>query len=181
MLITVRAASPGEGELIRAIHLDAFAGEDEAPAVAQLAVDLLTDETAEPRLVLVAEEVAEEEAEPLGCVLFTAVKLEGGPPLSVSILAPLAVKRSCHGQGVGRALVEHGLERLKSSGTDLVLVLGDPAYYSRFGFRSGHRIEAPYPLPYPEAWMALKLQPGALDSAAGVARCALSLSAPEHW
>lgn len=177
MAVSIRSWRSGEDELIRGIHLDAFAGEDEAPAVAQLAVDLLTDETAEPRLVLVAEE----EGEPLGCVVFTAVKLEGGPPLRVSILAPLAVKRSCHGQGVGGALVEHGLERLKSNGTDLVLVLGDPAYYSRFGFRSGHCIDAPYPLPYPEAWMALELQPGALDSAAGVARCALSLSAPEHW
>jgi putative acetyltransferase len=78
-------------------------------------------------------------------------------------------------------LIEAGLSQLKQRGAEIVLVLGDPNYYSRVGFRAGHNIEPPYELAYPEAWMALELAPGKLERAAGVARCASALSSPEHW
>lgn len=174
--LAIRPARLDEAETIREIHMKAF-GEEEGPSVSQLSVDLLADETAEPRLILVAEDAGEA----VGCVIFSNVQIEGTESVAVSILAPLAVVPRWHGQGVGAALVRHGLDLLKSRGVDLVLVLGDPRYYSRFGFRAGHGIAAPYDLPYPEAWMALEFTPGLLDRVAGVARCATMLSAPEHW
>ncbi|WP_237066768.1 GNAT family N-acetyltransferase [Microbulbifer guangxiensis] len=176
MSITIRTAGPNEGELIRTIHLDAFE-EEEGATVAQLAVDLLQDVTAEPRLVLVAEGAGD----PVGCVIFTNVHVEGECSVSASILAPLAVLRRYHGQGIGTALVKEGLNLLQKGGIELVFVLGDPAYYSRFGFRAGHLVKAPHDLAYPEAWMALELKPGVLEQVAGVAGCAAALSAPEHW
>jgi len=49
-------------------------------------------------------------------------------------LAPLAVTPTLQGQGIGSALVETGLVRLKDRNESLVFVLGDPGYYGRFGF-----------------------------------------------
>jgi putative acetyltransferase len=49
-------------------------------------------------------------------------------------LAPLAVLPTHQRSGVGRALVEEGLYRLRMLRVELAIVLGDPAYYSHFGF-----------------------------------------------
>jgi putative acetyltransferase len=50
-------------------------------------------------------------------------------------LAPLAVLPECQRQGIGSALVREGLAHCKSMGCEFVVVLGDPAFYLRFGFR----------------------------------------------
>lgn len=50
-------------------------------------------------------------------------------------LGPVAVRPDCQRQGVGSAMIGHGLERLRSIGADGCVVVGDPAYYRRFGFR----------------------------------------------
>ena len=49
-------------------------------------------------------------------------------------LAPLAVSPPRQRAGIGAALVEAGLARLRAKGETLAFVLGDPAYYRRFGF-----------------------------------------------
>ncbi len=49
-------------------------------------------------------------------------------------LGPVAVRPSWQARGVGSMLIRNGLERAKKAGWDAVFVLGDPAYYSRFGF-----------------------------------------------
>ena len=49
-------------------------------------------------------------------------------------MAPLAVEPSFHGTGIGGALVREGHLRLKEAGEKLAVVLGDPAYYGRFGY-----------------------------------------------
>lgn len=97
------------------------------------------------------------------------------------ILAPLAVAGRYRGKGIGRALVERGLQALRERGADLVFVLGDPRYYGRYGFSPHHRVRAPYDLAHPEAWMAMALQGTALDSVSGRLVCARSLSDPKHW
>ncbi len=65
-------------------------------------------------------------------------------------LAPLAVLPERQGQGVGRALMEEGLRRVSAP----VLVLGDPAYYGRFGFEPAapRGITNPWRIDGPE-WM----------------------------
>jgi len=50
------------------------------------------------------------------------------------LLGPLAVLPELSGQGMGRALVRHGLAAAKAEGWPAVLVVGDPAYYEPFGF-----------------------------------------------
>lgn len=49
-------------------------------------------------------------------------------------LAPLSVLPSYQGRGIGTALVNEALARADAMGEPIVLVLGDPGYYGRFGF-----------------------------------------------
>lgn len=93
-------------------------------------------------------------------------------PVTASILAPLAVAASHHGHSVGTALIRQALRLLRDRQVDLLLVLGDPAYYSRNGFRTDHRLLPPYDLKYPEAWLAIELSPGVPEDLCGRVRCA---------
>lgn len=82
-----------------------------------------------PELALVAED----EGEVVGYVMFSYAELaEGG---RVLMLSPLGVRPDRQGQGIGSALVEEGLRRARERGEPVVIVEGDPRYYSRFGFR----------------------------------------------
>ena len=57
-------------------------------------------------------------------------------PVRALALAPLAVATDWQRRGIGTALVEAALERARAAGSQAVFVLGDPAYYRRFGFRA---------------------------------------------
>jgi putative acetyltransferase len=98
----------------------------------------------------------------VGHVAFSPVTVEDAGGDRLFGLAPLAVAGGWQGRGVGGALVEAGLARACALGGDLAVVLGEPAYYRRFGFRPATawgiawEHEAP-----PEAFMALELRPGA--------------------
>lgn len=96
----------------------------------------------------------------LGHVAFAPGQVHGQ---SVALLGPLAVHPARQKSGVGSALVLAGLERSKQNGATMVLVLGDPEYYGRFGFSAEVQVTPPYPLPadWASAWQSLTLQPGA--------------------
>ena len=82
-----------------------------------------------PELALVAED----EGEIVGYVMFSYADVaEDG---RVLMLSPLGVRPDRQRQGVGSALVEEGLRRAQERGEPVVIVEGDPRYYSRFGFR----------------------------------------------
>ncbi len=172
----IRSSRSDERELIHALHKNTF-DPSEADTVAQLAVDLINDPSAQPLLSLVAEQ----KDIVVGHVIFSAVKIEGNANLSVAILAPLAVSPDCQKQGIGTQLIRVGLEELKSRSVDIVLVYGDPSYYGRTGFHVDHSIAAPYDLQYPTGWQALAFKPGVLSSAEGVANCADALMVKELW
>ncbi|KGX22891.1 acetyltransferase family protein [Burkholderia pseudomallei] len=68
-------------------------------------------------------------------------------------LAPLAVWPGCQRQGIGAALVRAGLDALRRAGARGCVVLGEPAYYARFGF--GPAGDIVFPQAPPDALMAL--------------------------
>lgn len=96
------------------------------------------------------------EGAPIGHVAFSHGQVAGQ---KVALLGPLAVDPDQQKSGLGTALVQAGLARLRDQGVVMVLVLGDPAYYGRFGFRADPHVTPPYPLPaeYAPAWQSLSL------------------------
>lgn len=174
--MVIRESTRDDQETIKAVCLTAF-GEPEGPVVSELAVKLLTDETALPVLSLVAED----NGKLVGSIIFSSVTVTGCENVCAFILCPLAVIGEYQGRGIGTELIERGLTLLKDRGAELVLVLGDPRYYTRSGFKAGHKILPPYTLDYPEAWMVMEIVPGTLVKTEGRVRCATCLHSPELW
>ena len=84
-------------------------------------------------------------------------------------LAPLAVLPEYQRQGVGSRLIEAGLEACRARNAGVVVVLGHPAYYPKFGFVRASTQGLAYTHPgHEEAFMVLELQPGALAHTRGV-------------
>ena len=83
-------------------------------------------------------------------------------------LGPLGVAPQAQRRGVGSALIAHTLDLARGLGFRAVLLFGNPAYYSRFGFADAARfgITTHDGVNFP-AFMALPLFAGALDGVAG--------------
>lgn len=62
-------------------------------------------------------------------------------------LGPVAVELKQQGIGIGSKLIRTGLARLRAAGANGCVVLGEPDYYRRFGFRADGRLIYPGPLP----------------------------------
>jgi putative acetyltransferase len=114
--------------------------------------------------------VAEVDGRVVGHVAFSPVTI--GSRTGVG-LAPLAVLPECQRRGAGAELVRRGLAECRAAGHDFAVVLGEPAYYARFGFEPAARHGARCEFDAPEdAFMILALRPGALAGLGGVARYA---------
>ncbi|AIQ73858.1 MULTISPECIES: N-acetyltransferase [Paenibacillus] len=80
--------------------------------------------------------VAEKDNEIVGHLLLSKAVVQDGEKLSdVIALAPLAVLPNVQKQGIGKALIQEGLERCRTLGYELVFLIGHPEYYPRFGFQ----------------------------------------------
>lgn len=174
--MTIQCATDADTPAILTLHRTAF-GDEEGDTVANLVESLLNDTSAEP----VRSWVARSDSGLIGHVLFTRVRVDTKPDLRTCILSPLAIAPSHQRRGVGTKLVTHALDELRAQGVAIVLVLGDPGYYARFGFTANHQLKAPYDLPYPDAWQALTLQSDRLATVLGNAICAKSLQDPLLW
>lgn len=137
--VGIRDALPGDAAAIETLYADAFPDEDLLPLVRDL-------RDAGPGIVSFVACVGETLA---GHVAFTICAVDDRPE-SVALLGPLAVAPAHQRRGIGSRLMHAGLQRMEAAGAARVLVLGDPAYYGRFGFRADARIPTPYPLP--EQW-----------------------------
>ncbi|MFN8188120.1 MAG: N-acetyltransferase [Gaiellales bacterium] len=148
MPVVIRPERAGDEAAIGRVHERAFG----RPAEAGFVEAIRDTEAFVPELSLVAYD----EDDIVGHVLLSAVPLDSG--VEVLALAPLAVLLERQRQGIGALLVTAALERARRTGYPLVVVVGDPAYYRRFGFAraSDLGIEAPFPVPE-DAWMALAL------------------------
>ncbi|MGD9722479.1 MAG: GNAT family N-acetyltransferase [Pirellulales bacterium] len=113
------------------------------------------------------ERVAESGGQVVGHVLYSALEIVGPDQTWPALaLAPLAVLPEFQSQGIGTALVEHAHTACRQAGHQIVIVLGHPAYYPRFGFspQLAERLDSPYAGP---SFMALELSPGALAGVSG--------------
>lgn len=136
---------------VRRLLTAAFGRSDEA----RLVDKLRESESFEPYLCLVAEH----SSVIVGHILFSHIALAADPDIEVLALAPVAVYPAFQGRGIGSALIHEGLKRADERGEPLVVVLGHPGYYPRFGFvpASTMGILPPWPDVPDEAFMAKPL------------------------
>jgi len=167
---TLRPETPADHAAIHAVELAAFGQPAEADLVDALraAGDLSLSLVAEIGGTIV------------GHIAFSPVSLSPAPPrhLRVEGLAPVAVLPAWQGKGIGSALCRAGIEARRAAGVDALVLLGEPAYYSRFGFAPArtHGLTSIY-VEAGDAFMVLPLRPGALTGLAACARYAPSFDA----
>ena len=133
----IREELPGDRESVRNLQQRAF-GEggdpDHGLAVTRLVDSLRELITPSSGLSLVAEL----NGQVVGHVMFTPSLLDAPRKLiEVQVLSPLGVLPEHQKQGIGSALVRHGLRVLADRGATAVFLEGDPRYYARFGFVPG--------------------------------------------
>lgn len=149
---TLRETRPWDLPEILGLYAEVFPDEDLVPLVRDL---MIADRD-------VLSLAAFDGDSPTGHVLFT---LFGTPAKgrTAALLGPLGVLPRFQRLGLGTSLVRAGLDRLKDQGVEHVFVLGDPAYYGRFGFARERRATPPFPIPdaWSEAWQSAPLVPDA--------------------
>jgi putative acetyltransferase len=124
-VLTVRREGPDDVGSIRDVHRAAFGGGE--PVEAGLVDALRADAAWLPHLSLVAVR----DGELVGHVVATRARVGDVPALGVG---PLGVLPTAQGRGVGRALMYALLGAAQALDETIVGLLGEPAYYGRFGF-----------------------------------------------
>ena len=121
-------------DAIRALTAAAFRTAPHADGTEHLIIDRLRAAGA-----LTLSLVADEEGAIVGHVAFSPVSISDGSEGWYG-LGPIAVDPARQGEGIGGRLVRQGLDRLKALDAAGCVLLGDPAYYSRFGFAPDSRL-----------------------------------------
>lgn len=163
--VRIRAENAGsvdERAAIRAVNAAAFGGPDEADLVDKLREDdhALISLVAELEGGIVAHGI-------VGHGMFSRMWINTLSGLvSAVALAPVAVLPEHQRRGIGGLLIRHGLELLRGRGERIVIVVGHPNDYPRFGFsrEKARLLESPFPA---DAFMAMELAAGALDGIRG--------------
>ncbi|THK35493.1 N-acetyltransferase [Ensifer sp. MPMI2T] len=85
------------------------------------------------------------------------------------LLGPLAVDPTHEGRGIGGMLMRAAIQKAKNLGHGAILLVGDAAYYERFGFFAERAQHLVMPGPFERnRFLALELKDGWLDGAAGM-------------
>ena len=148
MSVVIRHEGGADLAAIRALNIAAFDGRDEE-------ADLVDTLRSDGDLVLSL--VAVDQREVVGHIAFSRVAIETaqGPEGGIA-LAPVGVLPERQGIGIGGRLIGTGLDELRQLGESVVVVVGNPRYYSRFGFST--ELGEAYPCVYSgSSYMALHL------------------------
>lgn len=135
-MIVIREERPDDRAAIRAVVEAAFGQPLEAELVDRLRADGDS----------VISLVADDGGAIVGHVLFSRMQA----PFTALGLAPVSVSPDRQRSGIGGRLIREGLDRARRDGWQVVVVLGDPDYYRRFGFEPALAagFESPYAGPH---------------------------------
>lgn len=156
----VRAETATDHAAVRRVNELAFGGPAEA-----LLVDRLRA-VADPQISLVAVM----DGKVVGHIFFSPISVEINDSSSLALaLGPMAILPEQQRQGLGSQLVRAGLQECQRIGCNVVVVVGHPEYYPRFGFvpakQKGLTCEFPVP---DEVFMVAELRPQALAGCRGL-------------
>jgi putative acetyltransferase len=153
-LLSIRSETPEDREAIYHINEAAFGQKKEPELVEKL----------RNRDALIISLVAVSDGQTVGNITFSAVtvKSESSDFQAIS-LSTMAVLPEYQRRGIGSQLVKAGLEECRLIGQEIVVVVGHPEYYPRFGFVQARTkgLDCEFKVP-DEAWMLCELRDGAL-------------------
>ena len=158
----VRAETAEDYPAVRQVNELAFGRSDEAVLVDKVRA------VADPQISLVAVK----DGQVVGHIFFSPVSIEISDSASLVLgLGPLAILPEYQKQGLGSQLVREGLKECQRIGCNVVVVLGHPEYYPRFGFVPAKQKELSCEYPVPdEVFMVAELKPEALDGWRGLVK-----------
>lgn len=115
----------------------------------------------------IASLVAEREGRVVGHLLLSRLPIVTAAGTREALaLAPMCVEPEAQRQGIGSQLVAAAIAQSRDEGHQIIIVLGHPAFYPRFGFSA--ELARPLQSPFSgDAWMALELVSGALTGVSG--------------
>lgn len=125
----IRTEKMSDVDAIRQINIVAFEKHPFSRQTEHLIVDALRNAGA-----LELSLVAGLDGEVVGHIAFSAARI-GQTTSGWYLLGPVAVRPENQGRGIGSALIEAGIDILRSRGASGCVLVGDPAFYKRFGFR----------------------------------------------
>lgn len=117
----------------------------------------------------------------IGAIFFTRLKFT--QDILIYMLAPVAVTTNYQGKGVGKRLINYGLNKLKDRGVAVVITYGDPAFYSKVGFQplSETVIQAPLKLSMPLGWLGQSLVKGSIPKIHKRPQCVEAFNDSAYW
>lgn len=133
MTITLRHETPQDIATIESVTASAFLNAEHTDHNEHLIVNALRDAGALTLSLVALDDQHLGEQHIVGHASISPVTISGGESGWYG-LAPVSVLPDFQGKGIGSALVKQILVELKSIGAAGCVVLGDPAFYSRFGF-----------------------------------------------
>ena len=157
----IRPYIPEDAAAVREVHRRAFDGSEEEPHLVEL---LHRAKAASVSLVAVMV------SQVVGHILFSPVVLDGRSGLRMVGLAPVGVLPEYQGKGIGSRLVREGLAACRDAGYGVAVVLGEPSYYSRFGFVRASEYGLGNEYGVDDHFMVAELERGVLDRASGTVR-----------
>lgn len=155
----------------------ASAGEQEAQILSQLVTKLIEGTPQNDLLGFCAHE----NGHLVGAIFFSRLTI---PNQTLGfMLSPVAIANDYQGKGIGQKLIRYGLDQLQTKGVELVVTYGDPAFYSKTGFRqvSTELIEPPYELSQPIGWLAQMLNDQDIQPSTGKLGCVEAFNNPDYW
>lgn len=161
--LRIRPEKPADILAITSVHQAAFHDEGESRLVE------LLRQNGKAEISLVAEA----DGQVIGHLLFSPVTIAGSDHgLRGLGLAPVGVLPACQKQGAGTGMIQLGLKMANLRGYDYCIVLGDPAYYQRFGFQTAALFGLENEYGAHEEFMALEFRRGCLSEVAGLVQYA---------
>ena len=164
IMISITSETPEDIAAIREVVTAAFGRPNEAELV-----EIIRNS---PNFIPELSLVAKQDGKVVGHILFSLVAIETQQGnVEAQALAPLCVTPTHQRQNIGAQLVQAGLTKCRELDRNIIIVLGEPHYYQRFGFQTASKfgIQAPFSVP-DEAFMVLELKPGALKNIRGIVR-----------
>ncbi len=175
-----RFFSQSESGQIESLFTSVFSeseGEAEGALIGKLSKDLLETTGSDDLFIFVAAD----DHEIIGSVFATRMPSEKED--EIFLIAPVAVRTTHQGRGIGQNLIQFGINELKKKGVKILVTYGDPSFYSKVGFASvkEEMIEPPFRLSQPEGWLAQPLNGRPMAASMGKCSCVPAFDNPTYW